>query len=98
MQQCKKHVQVQRQSRLGDMDPSPPDLAGITPQLQHLEPDTLLATRVDVEAVRQQSLDHVVDVSFGAWVTLSMQVQGHIEYYIARALMSQLELDVVVLG
>ena len=85
-------------SFLDDTDPSSVVLISIGPQFHHLELEATGSGLVDGQAIRQQGLDHVVDVWFEVGLALLANAQGHIEDHITGALMPQLKLDVAVLS
>mgnify|MGYP006910916362 CR=1 FL=1 len=52
---------------------------------------------MDDEAVGEECFDHVVDVAFEVVGALFSACEGHVEHYVAGTLMSQSELQAVVL-
>lgn len=85
-------------SFLHDADPSSVVLISIGPQFHHLELEATGSGLVDGQAIRQQGLDHVVDVWLEIGLAFLAEPQGHIEDHVAGALVSQLKLGVAVLN
>lgn len=73
-------------------------LISVGPQLHHLELEAPRGGLVDGEAIRQQRLDHVVDVGLEIGLAFLAKTQGHVEDHIAGALMPQLKLGAAVLN